>query len=212
MFWITRCAKRVLLLSLFSVLLSGCQALSVSDDSAQNAMADSLMGTGDLGLIVAPAPAATLDLSTGQGFALRGDVVGHAPDVAVGDGDAPFLFGGAGEWRADFVHTGGGMLAFELTALGALDLSAATLVIDLHGEDLDNRITVGPDPMSQPVDAATTLSLSGAMNLGRSPKLVFETPLPASPVSVALWAIPNQQMMCGGFFASQALAVSVEVR
>ncbi|MBQ0833001.1 MAG: protein nirF [Marinobacter sp.] len=101
MFRITRSAKRVLLLSLFSVLVSGCQALSVSDDGSQNAapaaMAGSLMGTGDLGLIVERATGSLLVINTTTHSVIRrieglGDL-SHASIVYSRDARYGFVFG-----------------------------------------------------------------------------------------------------------------------
>lgn len=63
---ITCFAKRMLMLLLFSALVSGCYAFSDADSqsTAPETSSDDLMGTGDLGLIVERATGSLLVINT----------------------------------------------------------------------------------------------------------------------------------------------------
>lgn len=98
---ITRCTKQALLLLLFSALVSGCQALFVSEADSKNTVPssqpNSLMGTGDLGLIIERTTGSLLVINTTSHSVINrieglGDL-SHASVVYSRDARYGFVFG-----------------------------------------------------------------------------------------------------------------------
>lgn len=95
---IPRCVKRMFMLVLITALVSGCQVFSATDKApAPDAMANSVMGTGDLGLVIERATGSVLVINTTNRSVLRrieglGDL-SHASVVYSRDARYGFVFG-----------------------------------------------------------------------------------------------------------------------